>query len=417
MPDWVHHVVWWQIHPLGFVDAPLTAQPEVVHRLPRVEAWLDYLIELGASGLALGPIFTSASHGYDTIDYYRIDPRLGDEADFAHLVEQAHARGIRVLLDGVFNHVGRDFPMFQEGRADWFHLYPGGEYEHFEGHRDLVTLNHGSPVVVDFVVDVMCHWLERGADGWRLDAAYAIPAGFWAQVLPRVRERFPQAYIVGEMIHGDYVAYVQEAGLDSVTEYELWKAIWSSLNDRNFHELTWTLGRHNGFLEHYVPLTFLGNHDVTRIASKLTDEQHYPHALAILMTVGGTPSIYAGDEQGFRGIKEDRPGGDDEVRQAFPEHPADLAPFGEGWFRMHQELIGLRRRHPWLERARTDVYHVTDDQIAYRSHGEGGALLVGLNVGDGGAVLPVGGPVIAGQGQPVEGGMLVPEHGWVICED
>jgi hypothetical protein len=117
----------------GFVDAPLTAQPEVVHRLPRVEAWLDYLIELGASGLALGPIFTSASHGYDTNDYYRIDPRLGDEADFAHLVEQAHARGIRVLLDGVFNHVGRDFPMFQEGRADWFHLYPGGEYEHFEG--------------------------------------------------------------------------------------------------------------------------------------------------------------------------------------------------------------------------------------------------------------------------------------------
>ena len=283
--------------------------------------------------------------------------------------------------------------------------------------RDIVTLNHGSPVVVDFVVDVMCHWLERGADGWRLDAAYAIPAGFWAQVLPRVRERFPQAYIVGEMIHGDYVAYVQEAGLDSVTEYELWKAIWSSLNDRNFHELTWTLGRHNGFLEHYVPLTFLGNHDVTRIASKLTDEQHYPHALAILMTVGGTPSIYAGDEQGFRGIKEDRPGGDDEVRQAFPEHPADLAPFGEGWFRMHQELIGLRRRHPWLERARTDVYHVTDDQIAYRSHGEGGALLVGLNVGDGGAVMPVGGPVIAGQGQPVEGGMLIPEHGWVICED
>ena len=196
MPDWVEHVVWWQVYPLGFVDAPVAAQPEVVHRLPRLQNWLDYLIELGASGLALGPIFASASHGYDTVDHFRIDPRLGDEQDFRELVGAAHARGIRVLLDGVFNHVGLDFPMFVEGRAEWFHLYPGGEYEHFEGHRDLVTLNHDSEVVVDFVVDVMCHWLERGADGWRLDAAYAIPAGFWARVLPRVRERFPDAYIV-----------------------------------------------------------------------------------------------------------------------------------------------------------------------------------------------------------------------------
>ena len=417
MPDWVQHVVWWQVYPLGFVDAPTEAEPEVVHRLPRLQNWLDYLIELGASGLALGPIFASASHGYDTIDYFRVGPRLGDEQDFRDLVDAAHSKGIRVLLDGVFNHVGRDFPAFREGRSEWFHLYPGGEYEHFEGHRDLVTLNHDSDVVVDFVVEVMCHWLERGADGWRLDAAYAIPAGFWARVLPRVRERFPLAYIVGEMIHGDYSAYVQEAGLDAVTQYELWKAIWSSLNDRNLHELNWTLGRHDEFLEQFVPLTFLGNHDVTRIASKLSQEQHYPHALAILMTVGGTPSIYAGDEQGFRGVKEDRPGGDDEVRPAFPEHPWELAPFGAGWFRLHQELIGLRRRHSWLERARTDVQHVTNHQMVYRSHGQGGALQVALNLGDEAAVLPIGGHVVAGQGEPTEGGMLVPAHGWVIVED
>jgi cyclomaltodextrinase len=417
MPDWVHHVVWWQVYPLGFVDAPAQAQPEVVHRLPRLRNWLDYLIELGASGLALGPIFASASHGYDTVDYFRIDPRLGDEQDFRDLVEAAHGKGIRVLLDGVFNHVGRDFPMFAEGRSEWFHLYQGGEYEHFEGHRDLVTLNHGSEVVVDFVVDVMCHWLERGADGWRLDAAYAIPADFWARVLPRVRDRFPQAYIVGEMIHGDYSDYVQEAGLDAVTQYELWKATWSSLNDRNLHELNWTLGRHDEFLEQFVPLTFLGNHDVTRIASKLSEEQHYAHALAILMTVGGTPSIYAGDEQGFRGVKEDRPGGDDEVRPAFPEHPWELAPFGAQWFRLHQELIGLRRRHAWLERARTDVQYVTNDEMVYRSHTQWGALQVGLNLGDGEAVLPIGGTVVAGAGEPAEGGMLVPAHGWVIVED
>ncbi|HRY10917.1 MAG: DUF3459 domain-containing protein [Actinobacteria bacterium] len=413
MPDWVHHVVWWQVYPLGFVDAPAQSQPEVVHRLPRLRNWLDYLIELGASGLALGPVFASATHGYDTVDYYRIDPRLGDEQDFRDLVDDAHRRGIRVLLDGVFNHVGREFPAFAEGRGEWFHLYPGGEYEHFEGHRDLVTLNHESDVVADFVVDVMCHWLERGADGWRLDAAYAIPAGFWAKVLPRVRERFPEVYIVGEMIHGDYSAYVEEAGLDAVTQYELWKATWSSLNDRNLFELDWNLQRHNDFLDTFVPMTFLGNHDVTRIASKLTDEQHYPHALVLLMTVGGTPSIYAGDEQGFRGIKRDRPGGDDEVRPAFPELPEQLSSLGEHWFHLHQELIGLRRRHAWLEHARTEVRHLTNEQIVYRTAFGDGALLVALNLADDPAELPIGGRVVAGHVD----GSTVSAHGWVIVEE
>jgi len=427
MPDWVHHVVWWQVYPLGFLDAPAKAEPQVVHRLPRLENWLDYLIELGASGLALGPVFTSTSHGYDTIDYFRIDPRLGDEADFDRLVSAAHRRGIKVMLDGVFNHVGREFPRFQEaltGPDDpagrWFRMFwgEGGEpdYEHFEGHRDLVTLNHEAPEVVDFVVEVMCHWLQRGADGWRLDAAYAIPAQFWARVLPRVRERFPDAYIVGEMIHGDYPAYVAESGLDSVTQYELWKAIWSSLNDRNFYELDWTLGRHNEFLEQFVPMTFLGNHDVTRIASRLHEVEHFAHALVVQFTVGGTPSVYAGDEQGFRGVKEDRPGGDDEVRPAFPGDPGELAPFGQGWFRLHQELIGLRRRHAWLERARTQVEHLSNEHLVYRSAGEGGAVLVGLNLSDEPVVLPVQGEVVAGAADPADGGLSVPAHGWVVCE-
>ncbi len=413
MPDWVHHVVWWQVYPLGFVDAPAREGPEVVHRLPRLQNWLDYLIGLGASGLALGPIFASTTHGYDTVDYFRLDPRLGDEQDFRELIDAAHNRGIRVLLDGVFNHVGKEFPAFQQRQAEWFHLYPGGEYEHFEGHRDLVTLNHESEVVVDFVVEVMCHWLQRGADGWRLDAAYAIPAGFWARVLPRVRARFPQAYIVGEMIHGDYGAYVEEAGLDAVTQYELWKAIWSSLNDRNFFELDWNLQRHNTFLDTFVPLTFLGNHDVTRIASQLTDEQHYPHALALLLTVGGTPSIYAGDEQGFRGVKHDRPGGDDEVRPAFPETPGQLSRLGEHWFHLHQELIGLRRRHPWLEQARTEVRHLANEQIVYRSAFGEAALHVALNLADEPVSLPIEGRVVAGYAD----GSTLPAHGWVVCED
>ena len=346
VPGWVEQAVFWQIYPLGFTGAEAEASDQVgvVHRLGHIKSWLDYAVELGASGLLLGPIFASSTHGYDTVDYFQIDPRLGDDADFDALIEAAHARGLRVVLDGVFNHVGREFPLFRRAvaagphapDAAWFRLSwpadraPGQEpeYETFEGHRQLVALNHDEPAVAHYVARVMNHWLERGADGWRVDAAYAVPRRFWAQVLPQVRTEHPDAYVFGEVIHGDYAGFVRDTGVDAVTQYELWKAIWSALNDRNFFELAWALDRHNSWLDSFVPLTFVGNHDVTRIASALTDDRHLPHALVVLMTCGGTPSIYAGDEQAFRGIKEHRPGGDDAIRPAFPAAPADLAPFG-----------------------------------------------------------------------------------------
>ncbi len=413
----VEHTIWWQVFPLAFVGAPEHSEEGVTHRLPRLEQWLDYLVELGASGLALGPVFASSTHGYDTVDHFRIDPRLGDESDFEALVQAAHGRGITVLLDGVFNHVGRDFPRFQEvlaggpeaPSAEWFHLH-WPEYEHFEGHRDLVTLNHGSDVVRQYVVDVMNYWLDRGADGWRLDAAYAVPADFWQRVLPAVRARHPQAYLVGEVIHGDYAEYVQQSGLDSVTQYELWKSVWSSLNEGNFFELDWTLQRHNEWLDTFVPLTFLGNHDVTRIASKLTDLRHYAHALVVLMTVGGTPSVYAGDEQGFRGIKRDQAGGDAEVRPPFPATPDELADLGQGWFSLHQELIGLRRRHPWLHAARTETLSLTNTGLVYRTAFGADALLVALNIGDEPMPRPPG-EVVAG-----DPGDALPGHSWVVVQ-
>jgi cyclomaltodextrinase / maltogenic alpha-amylase / neopullulanase len=229
-PAWVEHAIWWQVYPLGFTGAePLGDPAGPIHqRLDRIIDWLDYAVELGVSGLALGPVFASHTHGYDTIDHLRIDPRLGDADAFTRLVEAAHARGLRVLLDGVFNHVGRGFPAFarvlQQGpsapEADWFRLtWPDGadagtepDYATFEGHRELVALNHDSAAVVDHVVTVMNHWLDAGADGWRLDAAYAVPETFWAQVLPRVRERHADTYVVGEVIHGDYAAFVQASG-------------------------------------------------------------------------------------------------------------------------------------------------------------------------------------------------------------
>jgi cyclomaltodextrinase / maltogenic alpha-amylase / neopullulanase len=387
----VSHAIWWQVYPLGFVGAyPAPSGAESPgpgeHRLRRLVDWLDHAIELGASGVALGPIFASRTHGYDTTDHYRIDPRLGDDADFDHFVAEAHRRGLRILLDGVFNHVGTDFPRYADASHDdasarWFRGRPG-RFHTFEGHSGLITLNHDNPEIVDYVVDVMGHWLGRGADGWRLDAAYAVPDRFWATTLPRVRERHPEAWFVGELIHGDYAAAVSAACFDSATQYELWKAIWSSLNDGNFFELDWALQRHSEFLASFAPLTFIGNHDVTRIASRLERPEHVAHALVLLLTVGGVPSVYAGDEFGFRGIKEERFGGDDAVRPEFGTPPLQLDAAGAQAWALHQYLIGLRRRHPWLHAATTRAVQLENRHYVYEARSGQDALLVALNIDD-----------------------------------
>lgn len=408
-PEWVHHAIWYHVYPLGFVGAPRT-NPDagatvmsVDHRLRQVGAWLDYVVELGANGLLLGPVFESETHGYDTVDYYRIDRRLGDDGDLAWLLEESHRRGLRVVVDGVFNHVGRSFPPFvdlgerglESQHQDWFRIEwddtaaEGFRYAMFEGHDRLVALNHDEPEVLNLIVDVACHWLAAGVDGFRLDAAYAVPPAFWRAFSERVRAAFPDAWLMGEVIHGDYAAFVDGTGIDSVTQYELWKAIWSALNDRNLYELAHALERHDGFAARLVPHTFLGNHDVTRIITQLDDVRHLPHALVVLFTVAGTPSIYAGDEQAFHGHKYHRPGGDDEIRPAFPPAPEHLAEDGWSTYRLHQELIAFRRRHPGLASARTEVLHLANEQIVYRSYDGQDAVTVVLNVSDTVAEVPL----------------------------
>ncbi|MCL2465128.1 MAG: alpha-amylase family glycosyl hydrolase, partial [Micrococcales bacterium] len=333
--------------------------------------WVDYAAELGVDTLSLGPVFASRTHGYDTLDHFQIDARLGTEAEFGQFIATAHDHGLRVLVDGVFNHVSSEHPLFRRALqldpdASGYFRWVDGHPQVFEGHDDLIALNHDAPCVAALVQDVLRHWMRLGVDGWRLDAAYATGADFWARVLPDVRAEFPGSYFFGEVIHGDYVDFVKRSGVDSVTQYELWKAIWSSIHDRNFFELSWAMKRHATLLDSFAPVTFIGNHDVTRIASQV-GQSGAAVALAILMTVGGSPHIYYGDEQGFVGLKEERFGGDDAIRPAFPHTPGDLAPTGWWLFGLHQELIRMRRDRPWLARAACVAEVVENTRLTYRA--------------------------------------------------
>ena len=394
-PGWVDHLIGWHVYPLGFVGAPARLESqEVSHRLAHLGAWLDHAVALGCSSLALGPVFSSASHGYDTLDYFTIDPRLGDDDDFDHLLQAAHARGLSVLLDGVFNHVSRRNRIVQDAQSAGPDSDAGrmvrwceGRLDVFEGHSDLVALNHDNPAVREHVTRIMNYWCGRGVDGWRLDAAYSVNPEFWAAVLPPVREKHPDVWIFGEVIHGDYAGIVRASGMDSVTQYELWKGIWSSIESRNFFELDHALGRHNEFSDVFTPVTFVGNHDVTRIASRVGQDGAVL-ATAILATIGGIPLIYYGDELASRGVKEERFGGDDDIRPVFPASPADLSNLGADTLRAHQSLLGLRRRHPWLVDARTESLDLTNERYVYRTGVPGvEPLIVELDVRDGCSVL------------------------------
>ena len=350
--------IWWHVYPLGATGAPIRKRSadDAAPRLRQLGPWLDYVIELGCNGLLLGPIFESVGHGYDTLDHFAIDARLGTDEEFDWLLGECAERGINVMLDGVFNHVARTHPAVEQGLA--------GETD-WEGHGELATLHHSDPRVRDLVVDVMLHWLRRGITGWRLDVAYSVPADFWREVLGRVRREFPDALFLGEVIHGDYAEIAEAGTMDSVTQYELWKAIWSSLHDENFWELDHALGRHAAIAGRVLPNTFVGNHDVDRIASKVGQDKAIL-ATALLMTLPGMPSIYYGDEQGFQGLRTQGFEADDAVRPALPATPAELSPLG-GWiFTEHQALIGLRRRHPWLRQAHVEVLDKSNETISLR---------------------------------------------------
>lgn len=436
MIEWPRHVIFWGVFPLGFTGAEDVLddpQRKPAHRLPRLLGWLDHLVELGCNGLLLNPLFTSMSHGYDTLDYFRIDPRLGDLDDFDALVAACRERGIRVVLDGVFNHVGRDYLGLAEVReqgaeapaAQLFRLESGGDQttvDVFEGEQQLVVLNHQAEAVKQLVRDVMTYWLERGIDGWRLDAAYAVPPEFWTAVIPSVRERFPESWFLGEMIHGDYVEYAQTAGLDSITQYELWKAVWSSIQNVNFFELEHALGRHAEFCQGFVPFTFLDNHDTTRVTSQISDQRHWGHAIVLLMFLPGIPCLYYGDELGLPGVKEERLGGDDAIRPEMPDSADLVTGTDAAVLELYRRLIAFRRRTSWLVDAQIATGDLANTSIRITAtprpdgpDADHDPLSLMLNLADEPIGLPDGAEIV--QASHPEEPRQVAAHGWAIVRE
>ena len=331
MKSWVNQSIIYHIYPLGFCGAPEYNDGVQRYRLDKLIDWIPHLKELNINAVYLGPVFESTKHGYDTKDYYKIDVRLGDNTSFKKICQLLHANGIKIILDGVFNHVGRDFWAFkdvQQNRQNsdycgWFHhLNFGGNspmgdpfwYEGWGGYYDLVKLNLQNPCVTEHLLDAVGMWIDEfGIDGLRLDAADCVDMNFFRQLKDFCHKKRPDFWLMGEIIHGNYSRWANGDMLDSVTNYECYKGIYSSHNDHNYFEIAHSLQRQfsqGGIYANLCLYSFLDNHDVDRIASHLKDKNHLKNAYTIMYGMPGVPSVYYGSEWGIEATRtrtDDKP--------------------------------------------------------------------------------------------------------------
>jgi len=445
-PDWVRDAIFYQIFPDRFARS--LSVPKPAH----LDAWgdpptpygyqggdlvgvlehLDYIADLGVNAIYFTPIFQSASnHRYHTHDYFRVDPMLGGDAALRRLIDGAHARGMKVVLDGVFNHASRGFFQFHDilengqesAYLDWFkvHGWPLNAYDHGQapgyqawwGLHALPKFNTDTPAVRDFLWSAGKHWIDFGADGWRLDVAHEIEDhSFWAEFRRQVHASNPDAYIVGEVWENRPFAKLTDfaEGVDIAEEATRWLRgdCWDAVMNYLFARACYaffigenidlaTLAktcfqsldpvgapafrRHvEKLLTHYHPNTtavmmnLLGSHDIARFVHLARgDASAFRLATLFQMTFPGAPSIYYGDEVGIGG------GHDPENRRAFRfDRP-------ETWDRplLHdvQKLTALRRERPSLRRGSFTFLYAEGDVAAYLRQLDGESVVVALNTG------------------------------------
>ncbi len=335
---WAYESVFYQIYPLGFCGAPFENDGQLEHRILKVEEWIPHIKKLGCNAVYFSPLFESDTHGYNTRDFQKLDCRLGTNEDFKQVVDKLHAEGIKVVLDGVFNHVGRGFFGFQDvlqnreasPYKDWFRIDFWGNsayndglyYEGWEGNYDLVKLNLRHEPVIQYIFESIDMWIrEFDIDGLRLDVAYCLDHDFVRRLRQFVDSKKQDFFMVGEMLHGDYKVLVNDAMLHSATNYECYKGLHSSFNSMNMFEIVHSLMRQFGpeqwtLYKGKHLLSFVDNHDVSRIASILQNPQHLPLIYALAYGMPGIPCVYYGSEWGVKGDKHN---GDPSLRLSYEQ--------------------------------------------------------------------------------------------------
>jgi len=389
---WYDQAVIYQIYPLGLCGAPRDNDGVQEHRILRILDWIEHIKATGADTVLFNPLFESDRHGYDTRDYFRVDCRLGTNEDFKRVCDALHAAGLRVMLDGVFNHVGRGFWAFRDVREkkwdspykDWFRVSFDGNtcyndgfwYEGWEGHQELVKLNLQHPDVVRYQMDAIRAWVEQfDIDGLRLDVAYCLSQDYLRQLRGFANKLKPDFVLVGETLHGDYNRWMAWDMCHAVTNYECYKGLWSSFNSMNMFEIGHSLARQYGpeqwtLYKGQHLLNFLDNHDVDRIATKLSNPAHLRPAYGVLFGMPGVPALYYGSEWGIQGRKSD---GDDALRPeiARPERN-DLTEF-------ISRLAQARKNSRALCWGGYRNVMLTNQQIIFERAAEGERVLVAVN--------------------------------------
>ncbi len=403
-PDWVKHAVFYQIFPDRFAKSKQPRKRllqnfiwEEWHEIPTLQGYkggdlwgvmeqLDYLQDIGINAIYFTPIFQSASnHRYHTHDYYQVDPMLGGNPAFKDLLDAAHDRNIKIVLDGVFNHASRGFFFFHDilengphsPWLDWFKIegwplsaYDGNfpaNYAGWDGNRALPVFNHDNPEVREYIMEIAEYWIKFGIDGWRLDVPFEIKSpGFWQEFRERVKAVNPEAYIVGE-VWEDAREWLDGTQFDGVMNYLFAaptiafaagdRVDLAQLEGRSYYPYPALFAKEYGaqiqkVLDLYpwqiqlTQLNLLASHDTARLLTIARgDKASVELATLLLLTFPGAPSIYYGDEVGLPGAL------DPDSRRGFPleaDWELDVLDY-------HKQLIALRHKYAAL---RTGSYHI-----------------------------------------------------------
>ena len=403
---WYDSAVFYHIYPLGLCGCPHDNNGETGAHFDKLNEWAEHAKRIGCNAIYIGPLFESGSHGYDTTDYRLVDRRLGTNDDFKQFVKNCHANDVKVIVDGVFNHTGRDFFAFQDIKQnrensrykDWYcnvnfwgnnEYNDGFSYDNWGGYNLLAKLNLWNPEVKNYHLETVKFWVDEfDIDGIRLDAADVLDFGFMKELRSFCNGLKPDFWLMGEVIHGDYSRWANNDMLHSVTNYELHKGLYSGHNDHNYFEIAHTIKRLNGIVGDKKLYTFCDNHDVARIYSKLNNKAHMYNVAILVYTVPGIPSIYYGSEFGIPGNKEN--GSDWNLRPDL-----NLADFNEKdeLPALYTTLGHLKQRFPELTYGDYRELYLTTGQFAFARCLDGRAVVTALNNADNGAHMEINLPI------------------------